>query len=339
MTTLEMEIAKPPFALMQLMHSRWAVQTLKAAVKLNLFEPLSKEAMSAKELARALSIDEKGCLLAANALSALGFLVKSADKYSLNQLTKDYLVKESPLYMGEYIIDERVESAWGQLSQALSSGKPVNSVNLQEKAEEFFPKLAASIFPMNYGTAHQLAQELNLEELQPAARVLDIAAGSGVWSLPLAERKKDLLVEALDFPAVLEVTKRFAERHKVSQRYSYHAGSWSDIELKSQSYDIVILGHILHSEGKERSKQLLKKSFACLKEGGRLVIAEIMAGEESKTPAAELFALNMFLLTEAGCVFSEKELEEMLLEAGFKQVQRPQLPFWESDSPLIIARK
>lgn len=256
MTTLEMDIARPPLALMQLMHSRWAVQTLKAAVKLNLFEPLSKEAMNAKELAGALSIDEKGCLLAANALCALGFLVKNADKFSLSQLAKDYLVKESPLYMGEYVADERVENAWGQLAQALKSGKPVNSVNQQEKAEEFFPKLAASIFPMNYSSAHQLAGELNLEALPAGARVLDIAAGSGVWSLPLAERRKDLLVEALDFPAVLEVTKSFAERHKVAGRYFYHAGSWSDIELKDQSYDIVILGHILHSEGKERSNNI-----------------------------------------------------------------------------------
>lgn len=340
MTALEISAHQPPIKIMQLMHSRWAVQALRSAVELDVFSKLSTMPKSAAKLAAELSLDVNGMEHLLNALSGLGFLNKKDGKYELSDESRMYLSKSSDLYMGWYVTDQRVQEAWSMLNQALKTGKPVNSVNQAEKAEEFFPKLAESIFPMNYGTAHIVAAELKIDQLPSGSRVLDVAAGSGVWSLPMAERNKGIKVDALDFPSVLEVTKRFAAKHGVAERFSYISGNWSDCELEPEAYEIVCLGHILHSEGRQRSIALLKEVHRCLKLGGKVVIAEMISDNERVAAAFPLlFALNMFLLTDEGCVFSEGELHDLLLDLGFKSIERLELPYWGSDSPLMIATK
>lgn len=98
---------------------------------------------------------------------------------------------------------------------------------------------------------------------------------------------------------------------------------------------------MLHSEGMEQSRQLLKRMHEVLKPGGLLVIAEFLSNEEGTAPViAQLFAINMLLHTEDGCVFSGKQLVDMLSEAGYKQPERVGLPFYEKNaSPIMTARK
>lgn len=341
MSTLEMTALEPPLKIMQIMHSRWAVETLRSAVELGVFSKLEKTSKNATELSSELACPSFGVELLLNALLALGFLEKGTDgKFKLTPQSRTYLVKESQLYIGDYVQDERLEETWSNLTEAIRKGKPIHMVNHHQKAEEFFPKLAASIFPMNYGTAHSVANHIKVEQLPAGARVLDVAAGSGVWSLPLAERNKHLHVDALDFPAVLEVTKDFAKKHGVADRYSFISGNWSDCKLDSEKYDLVCLGHILHSEGKKRSESLLKESFRSLKKGGKIIVAEMISDDDRQAAVfPQLFALNMFLLTEEGCVFTKSELTEILAHAGFQNIEHPHLPGWGPESPVMIAQK
>ena len=50
-------------------------------------------------------------------------------------------------------------------------------------------------------------------------------------------------------------------------------------------HQIATIGHILHSEGRERSRQLLHKTFAALAPGGTIVISEFLPNEESDRAA------------------------------------------------------
>ncbi len=346
MNTLELTAIEPPIKLIQMVHANWALEALRTALDFRLFTRISNEAKTADQLKtelgfdRAVSGHKDGIELLLNALSAMELIEKKGKRFRASSFSRAYLNEASKLYMGSYIRNDSVEKAWKQLAQAIESGKPVNMVNQTEKAEEFFPELAASIFPMNYATAHLLASKLQVETLKDGGKVLDIAAGSAVWSLPFAERNKKLEVTALDFPAVIEVSKRFASQHGVLEQYKFICGSWAQSNLETEVYDFILLGHILHSEGKQKSIELLEKCYRSLKPGGRLVIAEMISDNERKAPpSTQLFALNMFLLTEAGCVFSEAELQVMLADCGFKNYQRPELPHWGTESPLVIAEK
>src|SRR5205823_1827698 len=73
-------------------------------------------------------------------------------------------------------------------------------------------------------------------------------------------------------------------------------------------YDIATLGHILHSEGEERSRQLLKKTFRALKSGGTIAIAEWLVNDERTQPLPPLmFAVQMLVNTEKGENAGRKE--------------------------------
>src|SRR5438067_529370 len=104
-----------------------------------------------------------------------------------------------------------------------------------------------------------------------------------------------------------------------------------------KGYDIATLGHILHSEGEQRSRQLLKKTFDALKSGGTIAIAEWLVNDRRTEPTHSLmFAVQMLVNTERGDTFSFNEIKTWLQEAGFKKVRKLEAP---GPSPLILATK
>jgi hypothetical protein len=101
--------------------------------------------------------------------------------------------------------------------------------------------------------------------------------------------------------------------------------------------DIATLGHILHSEGGDRSRKLLKKTFSALKSGGVIAIAEWLVNDQRTEPLpALMFAVQMLVNTEKGNTFSFNEIKSWLEEAGFKKVRKLEAP---DPSPLILATK
>ena len=167
--------------------------------------------------------------------------------------------------------------------------------------------------------------------------VLDLAAGSGVWGVTLAERSPQVRVTAVDWPGVLPVTRRVAERHGVGDRFTFVAGDLDSADFGT-GHHVATLGHILHSEGIDRSKSLLKKTFAALAPGGTIAIAEWLVNEDRNGPPPGLiFAVNMLVNTDRGDTFSFGEISRWLAAAGFENARLvEELP---CPSPLILATK
>jgi hypothetical protein len=93
----------------------------------------------------------------------------------------------------------------------------------------------------------------------------------------------------------------------------------------------------LHSEGEQRSRELLKKTFRALKSGGTIAIAEWLVNDDRTKPLPSLmFSVQMLVNTEKGDTFSFKEIKEWLEDAGFTKVRKLEAP---GPSPLILATK
>src|SRR5438105_12185259 len=97
---------------------------------------------------------------------------------------------------------------WMHLAESVRTGQPVKSVNEQIGGAEFFAELVEGIFPMSYRAAQVLGEHLQVHKLKTPATVLDIGAGSGVWGIALAQQSPQIKILAVDWPKVLEVTKR-----------------------------------------------------------------------------------------------------------------------------------
>jgi len=329
-----------PLKIPQLVHGAWAVQVLRSSLELNIFDQLSSAEQNALAISSAINTDSRATEILLDALAGIGLLKKNSEKYTLTEESRTYLVSTSPLYVGAYVkMNQEEERYWRQLSEIISSGQSLDQINKEKRAEEFFPSLAEMIFPMNFAIAQRVVEELKVSQLPPQAKILDVAAGAATWSIPMALANSSLHVDALDFPATLEVTKKFATKYGVYAQYGYIVGNWRDIKWSTNTYDVIVLGHILHSDGKTLGQDLIKRCFDAMKPGGKLVIAEMIANNDrGGPPFAMLFGINMLMKTTQGWVFSDSELSEMLTQSGFVKPYRmaiQEIPF----SPIMIADK
>jgi ubiquinone/menaquinone biosynthesis C-methylase UbiE len=323
-----------PQRIMQFAWGYAAPLILEAAIRNKVFDTLDAGPKTLDEVHAATGASTRGLAAIMNALCGFEFLDKDAHgRYSLTPESAAFLVSTKPSFMGGLIAhtSEALIPKWLQIDEIVRTGKPAISVNKQE-ASDFFEKLVPNIFNMSYAAAQGLAAHLKLGK----AHVLDLAAGSGVWGIALAQSSPDVRVSAVDFPNVLEVTKKTVARFGLADRFSYIPGDLSEADFGS-GHNVATLGHILHSEGEERSRALLKKTFKAIASGGTIAIAEFLVNNDRKGPAVGLiFAVNMLVNTDNGSTYSFEEISEWLREAGFTNPRQLDSP---GPSPLVLATK
>lgn len=268
-----------------------------------------------------------------NALVALELLRKDdAGRHSLTPESATFLVSGKPGYLGGFMRhSDTLIPKWLQLTEVVKTGRPAMAVNEESDGTEFFESFVEDLFAVGYPAARALA-----EALPGRKRILDLAAGSGVWSIPLAQKLKDVRVTAVDWPGVLRTTRKVTARLGVAEQYEFRAGDLREADF-GNGYDAAVLGQILHSEGAERSRSLLGKTFRALAPGGTIAIAEFLANDDrSGPPLAMLFAVNMLVNTKDGDTFTIPEISGWLTDAGFTDVRALEVP---APSPLLLATK
>jgi ubiquinone/menaquinone biosynthesis C-methylase UbiE len=265
-------------------------------------------------------------------------LASDGDRYALTPESAAFLVSRQPGYHGDFFrhISAQLIPKWLALSDIVRTGKPAAAVNSATEGAEFFAEFVEAIFPLSYAAAKALGERLGIPRAKKPVSVLDLAAGSGVWGVALAEQSPQVRVSAVDWPPVLAVTERIAQRHGVANRLTTIPGDLLKARF-GKNHQVATLGHILHSEGRARSRRLLKKTFAALAPGGTIAIMEFLVNNDRTDPLVGLlFAVNMLVNTEEGDTFSFEEISGWLREAGFT---KPRLLNVPAVSPLVLATK
>jgi ubiquinone/menaquinone biosynthesis C-methylase UbiE len=316
-----------------------ANQILLTSIDLDLFTHLARGTNTVPALARATACSPRGLRILLNALVGFKYLEREGDRFTMTPMTETFLLKTSPQYLGGMILHSRqVRPSWDRLTEIVRTGKPSQAVDGGEDQGQFFAQFVDALYALNAGAAEAAAKALADGHDSGEFRVLDIGAGSGVWSLALARRIRSARVTVADWPIVIEkVTSQFAERQGLSNRYDYLPGNFREADFGESRFDVALLGHICHSEGEERTRALFRRVHRALKPGGRILIAEMVADEGRREATFPLlFAVNMLVNTEEGDTFTFGEYRRWLEEARFGQVRMIEAP---SPSPLILATK
>lgn len=312
---------------------------IEAAVRHRVFDVLADGPLALGPLAEATGASARGLAAIANMLVGLGLLARDdAGAYALTPESDAFLVSHHPAFVGGIFrhVSSQLLPNWLHLTEVVGSGKPVESVNAIEDGMPFFIELVEDIFPLSYPGARALAGDLNLAAAEAPVSVLDLAAGSGVWGIGLAEASPQVRIRAVDWPDVLPVTRRVATRFGLGDRLTTVAGDLLEADF-GHGHQVATLGHILHSEGVERSKALLRRTHAALAPGGTIAIAEFLVDADRRGPLGGLiFAVNMLVNTTAGDTYSFEEIAGWLTEAGFADPRRLPAP---GPSPLILATR
>ncbi|MBW4022254.1 MAG: methyltransferase [Proteobacteria bacterium] len=326
----------------RIMQFAWAYApplVIEAAVRHRVFDLLAERPLTVPALAEASGASARGIAAIANMLVGLGLLTRNdAGAYALTPESDTFLVSHHPAFVGGIFrhVSRQLLPNWLQLTDVVGSGKPAESVNRIDDGMPFFIDLVEDIFPLSYPATQVLAGALHLARAEAPVSVLDLAAGSGVWGIGLAQASPQVRVRAVDWPDVLPVTHRIADRFGLADRLTTVAGDLLEADF-GQGHQVATLGHILHSEGVERSRALLRRAHAALAPGGTIAIAEFLVDEDRRGPVSGLiFAVNMLVNTEAGNTYSFTEIAGWLTEAGFTDPRQLAAP---GPSPLILATR
>jgi 2-polyprenyl-3-methyl-5-hydroxy-6-metoxy-1,4-benzoquinol methylase len=328
-----------PDAIMgDLLIGAWKTQALVAAVSLDVFSHIAEGRRTVTDIAAASSASQRGIANLLDALVGMNCLRKTGDRYALQPVSSTYLVRGKKTYMGASAEPVALNwDTWGHLTESVKTGRPYVAVNVAEQGRDFFPKLVAGIFPSNFAASNVAVSHFSGKGRRNIHKILDVAAGSGAWSLAFAKAIPHARVTTVDFPEMTPITRSFAEKLGVAGRYDYREGDIRQMDFGRDTYDLVILGHIIHSEGEEHGKNLLRKSYEALRSGGRLLVAEYIPNDARSGPVMPvLFGLNMLLHSDEGNVFTMRQYRAWLKAIGFRKVTTVPIP---PPASLIMATK
>jgi SAM-dependent methyltransferase len=327
-----MEAASPeitPERLMQLTGGYAPPLIIETALRLGVFDALDQGAKNIDQLLAATEASVRGMGMLLNALVSLDLLMKTSDdRFELTEESALFLVRGKPTFHGAFFLMTSGLQLphWGKLTEIVTTGRPAQRINSEDDGTRFFLGFVEDIFPIHFPSALCVAAALNIAEARGPVSVLDLAAGSGVWSIALAKQSPHVRVTAVDWAAVIPVTKKVTTREGVADRYLFVEGDLLDADFGS-GHAIATAGHILHSEGEERSRLLLKKTFDALAPGGTIAIAEVLVDADRRGPVpALMFAINMLVHTDQGGTFSFEEIGAWLRDASFEGVRTVPAP-------------
>jgi len=302
-------------------------QALKAGIDLELFTAIAEGKTSPKQIAERCGASERGTRILCDFLTIVGFLTKQDGQYGLTPDSAMFLDKRSPAYMGtvsEFILSSHIKDKFDHLTEAVKRGGAVSDEAL-EPNHPMWVKFARAMQPMMALPAKLVAELADPTKDRPL-RVLDIAAGHGLYGIAFAQQNPQAQVTAVDWPKVLEVAKENAQAAGVGDRYHTNPGSAFDVDYGT-GYDIVLLTNFLHHFDVATCEMLLRKVHSALAEGGRAVTLEFVPNEDRITPPqAAAFSMQMLGGTPSGDAYTFAELEQMFRKAGFTRSELHELP-------------
>jgi ubiquinone/menaquinone biosynthesis C-methylase UbiE len=312
---------------------------LQAGVENHVFDVLDAGPKTMEEIVAATKASKRGIKALVEGLAGLGLLVRTENTFSLAPDTAAFLVAAKPGFLGGVLghLTGQLLETWMRLPKAVRTGKPVTAVNQQKPGAKFFRKFVEDLFNLNYAGASALAENLAPAlSSNEAVKILDLAAGSGVWGIAMAQKIPQAHITAVDWEKVTPITRKIAKRHQLEDRLTTIEGDLQKADF-GKGYNIALLGHILHSEGESRSRKLLKKVFKSLAPGGTIAIAEFVPDEGRAGPAYPLiFAVNMLVHTDVGDTYTFSQMTGWLTEAGFENARQIAVP---GPSPILVATK
>ena len=327
-----------PDLILQTLTSYQRTAALKAAIDLDVFSMLADGPHSAAEIAKLCAASERGTRMLCDYLTVIGLLSKTEGHYGLTRDSATFLSKRSPSYLGgvaKFLVSPTLVHNFDNLAETVRRGTVTAESNTVAAANPVWVDFARAMAPMMMPSATAIATLLASTPQKPV-KVLDIAAGHGMFGITIAERFPEAEIVAVDWPAVLEVAMENAAKAGVSNRYRTLAGDAFTLDFGG-GFDVALVTNFLHHFDVTTCTSFLKKVATALRAGGRVVVLEFVPSDNRVSPPFPAsFVVNMLAGTPQGDVYTLADLTQMLTAAGFAGVQTHQPP---APNTIVVATK
>jgi ubiquinone/menaquinone biosynthesis C-methylase UbiE len=308
---------------------------LKAGIDLDIFTAIADGANTPALLASKTAAAERGVRILCDYLTIQGFLTKESERYALTPESAIFLNRHSPACLGSmagFLGSPWHKKNFDALTEAVRKGGTANAIGDNTKPnDDVWINFARSMAPLTVRPAEFIAELTGAAEGKPC-KVLDIAAGHGMYGVTVAKRNALAQIVALDWPGVLEVAQENAKKFGVADRYTTLPGSAFEAEYGT-GYDFVLLTNIFH-----HFDEATCRVHAALKPGGKAITLEFVPNEDRVTPpTSAAFSLVMLAGTDSGDAYTFSQYEKMFRNAGFVKTAQHSVP--DSPQQLLLSEK
>lgn len=325
-----MSAAPPPSPefLFETFNAYQRTAALKAGIDLDVFTAIGEGATTKEALSARCQTSERGMRILCDYLAILGLLAKSDGRYELTPESAAFLDRRSPMCLGSisnFLASPEIRHAFDDLAEVVRRGRTVwpgaGSVEPENPIWVEFARSMASL----QGLPAELVTNLLTGSGAPK-KILDIAAGHGLFGIALLKRIPTAEVIALDWNAVLAVAHENAVKAGVADRLTRLPGDAFSVDYGT-GFDTILLTNFLHHFNPADIVRLLKRVRAALVPGGRAVALEFVPNEDRVTPpAAASFSMIMLGTTRDGDAYTASQYERFFGDAGFSRCEVQPLP-------------
>jgi len=305
------------------MLSLYNTHAIALALELQVFEAFDAP-MSVEELVSKTGYSTRGIKALLAMLKIRGLLDRHEGRYQLNNLSRTYMLKDSPYYWGPFF-------SWTSASlpnykiymENIRDGETKEEREAADGWEsgEMDPEFARTI--TDYMHCHSIASAVGISQtcdFSGVNKLLDVGGGSGCYAIAIANANTDMQATIMELKPVCAVAEDYIAKAGVSDRVDTKAVDMFR-EAWPEGYDAHFFANVFHDWSFETCAELAKKSYASLAPGGRICLQEMLLDEGEDNPAAPVAFSFLMTWGTKGQQFTLDELRGILESAGFKNIR------------------
>jgi 3-hydroxy-5-methyl-1-naphthoate 3-O-methyltransferase len=325
----------PPAELLDLATGFQRAKALFALVEMGLPTLLARRALPFEEAAAALGLHRVAADRFFNACVALGLLERAGGEVRNSPLSAQFLVEGGPTYLGDFILKyDRVSyPLWNDLTRKLKEWRPgeTDDSTPAEADQGEAGMRARHNFSLLVGQALGRAYDFSRHRL-----LLDVGGGTGASSVALCESYAHLRAVVFDLPDVAQLASKYVAACRMTGRIEVRAGDFKQDELPD-GFDVALLADLLSVASEETSRDLLRRIYELLPEGGAIIISGWVLDDSRTGPLVPvLFCLEDINWRAPDVERSASTYAGWLEDAGFAEVEhRTYCP----PTSMVIGRK
>jgi SAM-dependent methyltransferase len=280
------------------------------SVRAGLLALLEQRAWALDPLAIELGCPRRRLELVLAVLDAMGLTCRDGDRVALSRPMQELL----PMLPGTLT---RHGQLWSHLPDFLGGGDAWLKPGMHDR-DPGYATVVEGLGRQFASDARELARALGLCR----GAILDVGAGSGVWSLSMAATSPEATVTGLDGPQTLAVFLEQARQLGLQDRVDTLAGDYHAVALPQGHYERIVVGNVLHLETPARAAELVSRLGGALRRGGTLVVIDVIAdGEPEFALDRAVYTLHLSMRVEGSAVYPRADFERWATTAGLGELR------------------
>ncbi len=297
---------------------------LITAINLGVFDK-TKVPLSVSDIVAQTGWHPENTGLFLNALVASGLLEKQDKKFCNTLLSKTFLVKSAPTYLGDFLVHAFSMSLHDPqtLGELIRQGPP-NMPDLPENQGEAIEAQAEAFIQMQarmeLSGFTSLAASIvsDLPEFPRMKKMLDLGGGPGLNCMAIVSAHPSLKGTVFDFPAVTRQTHRFIEAYGMVDRISTLSGDFTKDDLGC-GYDLILASGTLNFS-KAFLEPVMAKIYNALAPGGICVSLHDPLNPDGTGPAGSVRRYLPMALLGNDYYLETDSIPQAMFRAGFQSV-------------------